>query len=366
MLLALALALTIVLSACGDSQSSPSVSNTGSNDSVLAKKTESKADESEVSKDDETDADADAGSSASYDDDTVFDFSNGYGNPAEIGEPETALTASDVYNKCTYIPEMFLSNYKLLDNGTSYDDYQSEVPMMKFNEAVSSGGGIERQISSIPFEVEGKTLTNETSGGSGVLYIMDAKFYTAKGDKDYRKFLYTVDSKKRTLTLNEIKSVKYNSDYNGITSYAEGQLKLSYTFAFKGLTLTLTKDDASVIMYTGFMNEKDTLPYIVVNGYQNDGSDRIDSIINFNLYKSSSSDFCSIYIAYINDNKEEETSNYCSATMSADGLFTFAIPYENATKTYQYVYFYLQNKGIILTDGSTNYLYFATEKEYHG
>ncbi len=241
------------------------------------------------------------------------------------------------------------------------------MPYYKFNEAAYGGGGVEREITSIPYIVDGKSYLDETKkDASGKLYVMEARFANSKGEDEYRQFLYTVDSAKRTLTIQEIKDIDYNSNYDGITAYTEGQLKLSYTFAFKGLSLTLTKDSHSVELYTGYSDTDDTSPYLSVNGYLTKGSKSIDKIYNFNFYRSTTTSSSSIYISYKNDKNEDETSYYCGATMTRDGLFTFAVPYASQTKTYQYVYFYLDDHGFILTDGTTNYLYTMTEKEYTG
>ena len=195
------------------------------------------------------------------------------------------------------------------------------MPYYKFNEAAYGGGGVEREITSIPYIVDGKSYLDETKkDASGKLYVMEARFVNSKGDDEYRNFLYTVDSAKRTLTLQEIKDIDYNSDYDGITTYKEGQLKLSYTFAFKGLSLILTKDSDSVELYTEYTNSDDASPYLSCHSYLTKGSSPIDHIVAFNFYKSNSSDNSSIYITFDNDKNEEETSSYCHALLTRDGI----------------------------------------------
>ena len=81
------------------------------------------------------------------------------------------------------------------------------------------------------------------------------------------------------------------------------------------------------------------------------------------MSRGSEGTYSSIYITFINDKNEDETSSYCHGILKEDGTFTFSIPYATETKTYQYVYF-LVEKGIILSDGIVNYKYTEKEDEF--
>ena len=187
-------------------------------------------------------------------------------------------------------------------------------------------------------------------------------FYDEKGNTQYKYFKYSVEGRK--LNMTEIKDIKYDDDYTAVTSYETAQLELSYDFTFKGIELKLERANHSIKMSCDYIDsKKDEAPYISVHGFLAKGSPVIDHIAGFSMSRGSEGTYSSIYITFINDKNEDETSSYCHGILKEDGTFTFSIPYATETKTYQYVYF-LVEKGIILSDGIVNYKYTEKEDEF--
>ena len=335
-IIATMLASTMVLSACSSGGSAPS------GDSPKESSASSKSDSSNEAAESE------------------YELTNGRDDTVDIGTPSKKLDPNEVYKTMIYTPEMFCNSYELIGSKEDVKTKASELGYYKYNEKASSGGGVERQITVVPHEVHGyKYNYKDAKTGANIIYILEARFFDDKGDSTTKKFKFTVD--KRTIAMKEIKEVKYaDGDNDTIASFEEAQLELKYVFAFKGTTLKLEKDGKSLVLNTRLVDaEKDPQLYLSTTGFLAKGSPIIDHIAGFSFtYKKDK--FSSLYITFINDKYEDETSNYCHGMMKEDGTFTFSIPYATETKTYQYVYILL-DRGFILTDGPTNYRY--TEKE---
>ena len=313
---------------------------------------------------------ADDGAAAADDgqENGVYDLAYNFDNVVSLGTPDVALNPDEVYKKTHYIPEMFMAEYKLLGGDPAVEKYIQDVGFFKFNEAAYSGGGVERELTNIPYEIEGSVYLNKTAPDStGYLYVMEARFVNAKDNaKETRKFLYTVSSAEdvHTLKLKEIKNIDLEGDhYDEIVSYEEGQLELEYQFNFRGFALTLERDGKSLTLHTGYDSE-DNGPNVSLICYLTKGSPTMDHIAGFFMSRSAKSDSSSFTVTFINDKNEDEDSSYAHGQLTDSGLFTFSVPYATETKTYQYVFFMLGYNGIILTDGDTNYKYTYDEDDF--
>ncbi|MEE1262481.1 OmpA family protein [Ruminococcus sp.] len=325
----------------------------------LAGGTQSSASSSSQSSESSSKADTKESSGSTGD----FEFTNGYDNTVAIGTPSKKVDASSAYKTITYTPEMFTNRYSVLGSEDSVKTKVTETGYYKYNEQASSGGGVERQITNLPFDIEGMSYTyKDSKNGDSILYVMKARFYDEKGNTQYKYFKYSVEGRK--LNMTEIKDIKYDDDYTAVTSYETAQLELSYDFTFKGIELKLERANHSIKMSCDYIDsKKDEAPYISVHGFLAKGSPVIDHIAGFSMSRGSEGTYSSIYITFINDKNEDETSSYCHGILKEDGTFTFSIPYATETKTYQYVYF-LVEKGIILSDGIVNYKYTEKEDEF--
>lgn len=296
------------------------------------------------------------------DDSKEYDIANKSDHTVDIGTPSQKVNADDVYSKMTYTPEMFCNTYTLLGGDDTVKEKITETGFYKYNEKAASGGGVERQITNLPYYIDAEKCNyKDPKTGANILYVMSARFYNEKGDTEYKNFKYTIEGRK--IKLKEIKNIKRDKDnYKTITSFEEAQLELAYSFAFKGTRLTLDDGSKQIKLYSCYLDpKKDTTPRFNCNGFLAKGSPMIDHIAGFGMHYSEKS--TSIYITFINDKNEDETSNYCHGVFKEDGTFTFSIPYATETKTYQYVYILLDH-GFILTDGTTNYKYTEKEEEF--
>ena len=296
-LMALMLVAVMILSACGRSESSPAVSegNDSASFSASSKEESQQAEETEQAEPD--------------DENTVYEFTNGYDETVDVGTPQTKLDPEEVYKSVTYIPEMFLGTHQLLGGDKAISEYKQNTPYYKFNEAAYGGGGVEREITYIPYKIKNELKKDST----GILYTMKGLFVNSKGDDEYRNFLYTVDSAKRTLTHQEIKDIDYNSDYDGITAYKEGQLKLSYTFVFKGLSLTLTKDsDSYEVSAEGKKNLDEFLDIYTSVVLSKENKDNVASIV---VEGHTDTNGTREYNQKLSENRAKAVADYCTSSV---------------------------------------------------
>lgn len=351
-LLALLLAVSTFLSACGDSSDESAGSQGGDKNTASAAQNDN-ADTGETSQEDTTPVE-------------TYDLSGNYSDTVALGAPASPLDPGKVYQEVTYIPEMFVSNFTLLGGDSAIEEFKKNAKHYKFNEA-ASGGGVEREITTLPFELEARTYKLEdNASGAGIIYIMNARFFDQNGDKDLRYFTYSIEKEgdKNVLLLQNIKDIQYTDAYTGISGYTEGQLNLKYYFTFKGFNLTLESDGEKVVLSNAYYYIDDQELHLSNYGFLSKGSPMIDHIAGFNIYYKPEAEYNSFNVTFINDRNEDETSRYCHGQLTDSGLFTFTVPYATETKTYQYVFFYLGSNGMILTDGKTNYKYTTDEDDF--
>ena len=354
-LLALVLALAMVLCACGDDNKTDA---NGTNQNADSDSSGSL-----------TDAVADDSSAGA---DGVYFLSNDSEDTVSLGTPEKTLDPTTVYKTLKYKPDMFYGTYHIIGGEAAEENYKNDMAYFKFNEAASGGGGVEREMTVIPYKIESSLMPyTDSNGKTSKLSFMEAYFYSSKGDRVTKKFLFTVNNNKATgkmIALEEIDNIKYTDDYKGFVSYEKKGLTLNYQFAFSGTSLTLKKDGSELTLRTGFSSEAEQIyPRLVTSGYSYlaENSTPIDHIVSIDIYKTDDNDLHSFYITFNNDVNEEETSRYACAEINENGLFTFTVPYATETKTYQYVYFYVNNKSLILTDGNETHYYTYTADEFH-
>ena len=294
----------------------------------------------------------------------VHDFSGDGSNVVDIGTPANSIDVEKIQRNMGYIPEMLCTEYQVIGSETKVLDTVMATGLYKYNEKASSGGGIERQITNMPYYLKGNQFeyTGE-SGAPSKLYVMDMKFFDETGSSQSKRFKYsinTIPNVSSKLKLEEIINIKYDDTYEKIASYETAQLKLEYTISIKGFTLTLSKDGvASIEMKTGYNDPAEEMSKLSSFAFISENSPMIDHIAGFAVSENS---YCNI--TFINDEKEDETSYYAHAQMTDDGVFTFSVPYATKTETYQYVFIYLGYDGLILTDGNTVYKYTSREDDY--
>ncbi len=278
----------------------------------------------------------------------------------ELGTPDKTLNSQDVYEKIEYTPEMFYGRYSIRNwfensgyNSEKMNQFKSDMTYM--DDPYSDD---DTKISVVPFF----TVAGKETFDYGLKYEtkydwISLSFSTDSGyTKDYQ-FAYEIDENKIKLTGvnwshdNDAKKLKYEIDES---------IKLEYEFSFCGRTLTLSNGDKSVSLYTGTTyNGVDDYLYSDMYIASSNAIDTIQKV----SFRWDINDSSRIIFVCEGETGTEYIQNGI-AQLSEDGLFTFTVPYESGTKTYQFVYFLCTDDGIILTDGENTYYYTDTYWTY--
>ena len=265
--------------------------------------------------------------------------------------PANSLNPQSVYDSLTYSPKMFYGEYRILKS--EEESFVDTVGLMDYEAKYTD------RISTLPYQI--------TAGRNSLNYMicfateyewMSLKFKTENDGLEELVCAYSVEGNR--LILKPLKSWSGNQETNKITYEFSGNT-LEYEFSFKGPNLTLSKDGKSVTMHGNLWPTEDVTLFSV-DHYVSDDSNKIDNIdcISFRYDDSETPGESRITFS----EKDYKTiTDYAVGHLSEDGLFTFTIPYESGTKTYQFVYFYCGSDGIILTDGTNTYYYNATWSE---
>lgn len=276
----------------------------------------------------------------------------------ELETPDKTLNPAEIYSKLEYTPQMFYGRYSIKNwfKDSSYDNeamnqFKNEMDYMQ--DPYSD----DAKISVLPFfsvaglETFDYGLKYETSHNwISLSFATDSDLI-----KDYQ-FEYEIDKNKIKLTGvhwtydNDTKKLKYEID---------DSIKLEYEFVFSGKTLTLSNGNKKVSLYSG-LEYSGVDDYLYSDKYIS-SSESIDFIQNISFRLTT--DESRLTIICEDENGTEYISNGI-AKLSEDGLFTITVPYEEGTKTYQFVYFLCTDDGIILTDGENTYYYTDTYWSY--
>lgn len=266
-----------------------------------------------------------------------------------LGSPDTPLDPQQVYDNLTYNYKMFYGDYRILGGDAGEEAYAKEM------EQIPYPGEYSDTIAAVPFKLTaGPHSMTHVIGMVKEKQFLCAYFYNGGGNLDYEYCAYTVDG--NTITLNPVDDFEYIQEENRIR-YRMTDVFLTYEFSFKGRDLTLSDGKNSVTMRCGMEVYTDT-PRISVENYVSGNSPMLEEADKITMFWGT--DYPSrIYL----DSEVPENDGYCSAHMSDDGLITITTP---NGKTHQFVYFYCNNDGIILTDGETTYYYNDDYSDRHG
>lgn len=268
----------------------------------------------------------------------------GDSNTIALGTPDKTLDPQEVYGKITYTPEMFYGYYRLpggdavletfrenmdfIDFKTSYNEQLSVLPY-----ALSVGpDNMSHMLSNIK-EYNWLTASYQTEDSIATLYCA-----------------YTVEE--NTLKLTPVDTFSVNEEDKKIT-YSLSDSTFEYEFQFKGAELTLSCAGKSVTL-SGNLWPTDDVVLFSADAYLSSGSACPDGIDHISFrYDSNKEDQANIYFC----SQDGEDIYEAIGVLSDNGLFTFTIPWEAGTKTYQFVYFYGNSDGIVLTDGTNTYYF---------
>ncbi len=305
------------------------------------------------------------------DGDTVLLTNNGAQNPL-LGTPEKPLDAAEVYRTLHYIPEMFYGQYHLVGGDAAQEQYLDSVSFMTINGEhqyrYDRAGNEEQEITTIPYQI---------MAGPGTLYTinpetripqyhwMKATFLQKSEDEVYPvDYFFAFDVEGTTLRMRMLKNVELDEETLEVLSYEFGDLYLTYQFEFRGMSLTLSHEDESVTLETARVGADYTDIWMMFRGEVLPGEKQLDHITSINFNYDERDGFTKVYYLF-DEGGTDAMSRESAASVSKDGLLTFTIPYPDGEKTYQFVYFYLDNDGFILTDGTDTYFYHSWYGDYY-
>lgn len=273
---------------------------------------------------------------------------NSEDKPAAVSK---TLNAKSIYDKVTYVPQMFYGCYAL-DGGYEFPCSSETLNLyrqqIEYWEPSNMCSDLEQDITKIPFRIDaGPCTLSDKITNSTDHYWMCMYFQSAEGHVANVMGAYKVSGK--TLSFTPLKKYSYDEKTSKVT-YELSNNTINYNFSFSGPNITLSLGEQSITMTArGLSSEYDNL---IVNNYISTQSKGIDEIEQFDIYTSDEeTQHFSIYL------KDNEVINNAVGEFSDNGLFTFSWDDNGSTKSYQYAYFFCENDGLVLTDGSTNYFY---------
>lgn len=281
--------------------------------------------------------------------------------------PSSTLDAAALYGSITYSPKMFEGDYFLKAGLDSEEDYLAASDM--WSTTLESFNGEPRNLTLIPMRL---CIGRGNFTGFGLHdfteYVWgEAQFLSEEGSLVALTCAVSVKNND-TLCLTPLENIEQlgaEDDYR-VVSYTLSDTTLEYGFKFNGFDLTLSANGKSVELtatdITDYMREyrKKGELQICADGYIAANSPRIDNIEAFLfLTNTRESEYNRFYIEA--DEGGEYTETYeATGILGEDGLFTFSYTdSEGAAHSYQLLYFYLDEGGIILYDGTTTYYYTA-------
>lgn len=288
----------------------------------------------------------------------IFDPDEDY---SELYKPEKMLDPQQVYANLEYTPQMFYGYY-YLEGGESVEEAfaeQSEyIPIYE--------DGQERSISLLPCGIKaGPHNLNHMVSQIKEYDWLELYCYQETGRYDSEetyKNLYILlcayEIEGNTLKL-KILDDFYVDKENDRIEYSFSEDTLQYEFSFRGHNLTLSTEGQEVTLYTGFSAYRDYI-YFYGENYLSPNSKPIDNIDYFAfLFEDEEPQYNRFYV----QNSDGKTIYESICVLEDNGLCTFTVPYKDGTKTYQYVYFYCDDDGIILTDGVNTHYYNDTYRD---
>lgn len=267
----------------------------------------------------------------------------------ELGTPDVTLDPQVIYSNLTYTPEMFHGDYSLVGGSDVEEAYGNEAEYFTW---VKHGNTVEYSV--LPYGIKaGKHSLSYRIKDVEEYDWMELFFRNRVNGKNYLDTVlcaYSIEGNK--LVLHVLDTFSYDSETDTI-SYAFTDEVWEYTFSFCGRELTLSTGDSSVTMTAG-LDAYCMEDYFHVGSYLSEGSERIAGIDKISFYYDSDDSY--IYF--------ETVDGMCSynsiAMLEKDGRFTFTLALDETVKTYQFVYFYADYDGLILTDGTNVYYYTAS------
>ncbi len=246
-----------------------------------------------------------------------------------------------VYASMLYRPEMFYGKYAMAGvNGMWVDqvervDFANSMSFLLFPTA-------DRPLTKLPYRIDAGAHSNISS----LNYLngynwMTMQHMDAEGNRFAVRAAYTV--KDDQLELRILQDYKYDAKTQ-VLDYTFSDLTLHYGYSFDGSALTLTCDGKSVTYYAEDLTKEDGVSIIDANPAAD--SPKLCDIDVINLKPDDP--FLMI------GEKKIVPDSY---EFGEDGLFRMYWTDEGEQHAVQLVYFYCDDDGLVLTDGTDTYIY---------
>lgn len=274
-------------------------------------------------------------------------------NIPALGTPEKQLDAQAIYNSMTYVPEMFWGDYGLKGGSAAEEQFGKDY---KYAERTIQGEAQNLTVLPMRIKAGADTFNHVLATIEGYnwceVYFM-RKYNDGDVYLDFVSCAYEIEDNK--LLIYPLDKYEYDKDTEKVTFAVSEKAIGEYEFSFRGRELTLKAGDESVTLITALDPYRE-YDYFFVDHYCEVDSPRIG---NFDLFHFSGNYDESGESRFQLEKPDDIVNAYedCIAVLGQDGLFTFTCDVDGVLKTYQYVYFYCGDDGVIFTDGETNYLY---------
>ncbi|MBR3629800.1 MAG: OmpA family protein, partial [Oscillospiraceae bacterium] len=200
----------------------------------------------------------------------------------------------------------------------------------------------DRPLSKLPYRID----VGPHSNVSSLNYLngynwMTMQFSDAEGNRFAVRAAYTVQDDQ--LELRILKDYSYDSK-TGTLDYTFSDLTLHYGFSFSGSSLTLTCDGKSVTLHPEDLKEENGVD--IYDAHLGIDSPELCGITALNLQQDD---------PYLMIGEEKIVPE--SYAFTDDGLFRLKWTDANGPHAVQLVYFYCDDDGLVLTDGTESYYY---------
>ena len=278
----------------------------------------------------------------------------------ELVVPASPLNAQTLYKSIEYTPEMFMGSYYLNAGTDSEEDYLENS--LWWTTTLDSYNGEPYDLTLIPFmfRVGPENFLHKLNRHTNHVW---GEFHFKNRNGNLIVLECAVEVKNNnTLCLTPVESFEYNEETDS-SVYTLSDTVLEYGFAFRGTNLTLTSGSSSVELQSTYLTDHSIgqLKYhqICVDSYLKAKSPQLDNIIAIDFLSNDKKAKVNRFYLKVTDEESDSTENYeAVGYLGEDGLFTFSYTDENgAVHSYQALYFYLDNDGIILYDGNETYYY---------
>lgn len=290
----------------------------------------------------------------------------------ELGKPEAAVSAADIYANVKYTEQMFFGDYRL---NHPNDGVQTAYASKQFLDTCAWKQGAEvsanlagRVISAIPYRIVAGDAEYDLPLALNKDYNWCQVFFAENGSNTgaYIDATYEVDG--NVITFTPVLSWNYNEG-TGDLAFELEEKSISYSFEFCGPKVTLSDGNSSYTLierdFTRWLSYV-TEDSLSVSSKLSENSRMIDDISGIDMTVSMDGEGnidmkkCEFSLRTVDASGSEHKQSGV-AKWDEDGLFTFT--YENEAGelvTHQVVMFYCGFDGVILSDGKKNYFYLST------